>query len=62
MALDRRHFTRLALAFAAASQIDPLRAKTDETPKLEFGPPEPFSHDRLIAKAQTLAQSAASLR
>ena len=57
MVLDRRHFTRLALAFAAASGLDPLQAETNAAPKLQFGPPEPFSYDQLIARANTLAQS-----
>jgi glucans biosynthesis protein len=57
MALDRRHFTRLALAFTAASLLDPLQAKTKTGPKLQFGPAEAFSFDLLIARAEKLAQS-----
>ena len=57
MALNRRHFTKLALAFAAASRLDPTQAASEQPPRLDFGPPEPFSHEDLIARARALAKS-----
>jgi len=57
MALNRRHFTKLALAFAAASSLDPAQSAVEQPPRLNYGPPEPFSHEDLIARARALAKS-----
>lgn len=51
---NRRQFLQLAAALSAASSLPFSKAWADDA-KIEFGEPEPFSFDTLIARAKELA-------